>query len=282
MDPHPEPQRRPARLDDLTPELAERLRYERAAPLAARQPSLPPEVRGQLERIWNALVAELALSYDGVPWRQARRPSGFEERLRRLRPLLDHAERAMVFLGTHHPVPGGRPWAHTAVAAGASGGMTAVDQLLAVGSAGAGFAAFAATAVVAELLEVYVAASARARQYERVGRSPDAALVALDLAEVWGGASLAGRSSRRRALLPALTSLTERLVRRSVTRFTKGLVLVGGVAWAAVASGRTIHQVTARPLPPVDPEEAARLARQASEDWLLADPGPDPPALPPS
>ncbi|MBK9178654.1 MAG: hypothetical protein IPM45_03585 [Acidimicrobiales bacterium] len=269
--PVPVPRRVPVTLADLPPTLADRLRFDVAAPRAVRQPAIPPEARRQFRAIWDSLVAELAWQYQHTGYAEARTPRDFERRLRRITPVIDQAERAVIYAGTHFPMPGGNPWAHIAYAGTASGGLTAVDQVLTYGSAGAAFAVAAATAVISELFDVYVAASARSRQYLRAGRDPDAEMVAVDLGEALAGAgvTIAGRATRRRAAAPALLALAERLVRRSVSRFAKALLLVAGIGWAAASSARVVQKVTTPPLAPVDPDEAARLLRDAAADWLF-------------
>ena len=69
----------------------------------------------------------------------------------------------------------------------------AAEELALFGSFGTAAAVAILTAVVGEVFETYVAASARTREYQRAGRSPDPDVVLTDLAEAAGYATSVGR-----------------------------------------------------------------------------------------
>ena len=122
------------------------------------------------------------------------------------------------------------------------------------------------SAVVGEVFETYVAASARTRQYRQAGRSPDPALVLVDLAEAAGYGDSAGRRATTRVAHDAASWLGQELVRRTASRFARSLIPVLGIGAGAGISAVGVHRVTRLPLRQVGEEEVLRLAEQVVAD----------------
>jgi hypothetical protein len=157
----------------------------------------------------------------------------------------------------------GGPTKHVAVAAGVSGTTTAAEQSMLIASATTAAALAVTTALVAELVEVYLAASARTGQYRAAHREPGPDLIAADLADALGGTPLSARSNGRLATQQALATLATRLLARSSRRLVQGATIGVGVAWSSGASVRTLRKVVGLEMRPPTTDELDRMRDRA-------------------
>lgn len=286
----PVPTHRHLELPDLPPALAGKLAFERAAPRRLRSAEVPDEAREVLKQVWDGIVADVWDEVAGTPRRSLLSKERIAAVLARIGARLQHGERALIVAGTYYPLPGDRPWRHAAAAGVGSAGAAAAGGLAVVGSAGTGAAVAVTSAVVGELFETYVAASARTRQYQRAGRSPDPALVATDLAESLGFTDSTGRRMDRALTGRALAWLSRSVVTRTSSRFARGLVPLAGAAASGGLASRDVLRVTGLELRPPAEDELSRLADDlradvpatSAEEWLdalarSADAPPEPP-----
>lgn len=276
--PPPSPAPRHLELPDLPPELAGRLAFDRAAPRRLRKAEVPDEAKEVLRQVWDGIVADVWDEVNGTPRRQLLSRERITAILARVGERLQQGERALIVTATYYPLPGQRPWTHAATAGVGAGGAAVAEGLAAVGTAGAGAAVAVTSAIVGELFESYVAASARTRQYQRAGRSPDPALVATDMAESLGYADSAGRRVDRQMTGKVLAWLGRSLTKRTSSRFARGLVPVAGAAASAGLASRDVVRVTRLDLRPPAEDELHRLAEDlddqdeaaAARSWLAA------------
>jgi hypothetical protein len=261
-------------LDALPPALAERLRFEHAAPRRLRSDKVPDAVRAELEDLWDGIIADVYDEVAGIPKRKALGRQNVERALLRIADRLVQAERVVILAGVSRPMPGARAWKHIAVAGAGGGGAAAASEISAFATFGTATTIAIVSAVVGEVFETYVAASARTQQYEAEGRIPDPATVVMDLAEAAGYGDSAGRRATVRAVEDAATWLGEQVVRRTATRFARGIVPVVGVGIGAGMSAWGVRRVTKLPLRRVSPLEARRLAEEVMGDpeaWAEAE-----------
>lgn len=254
-------------LGDLPPALATRLAFDKAAPRRLRSERLPDEVTDELRDLWNGIVADVYDEVAGVRRGKAFSRQNVERVLRRVSDRLLQAERVIIVAGVHYPLRGEHAWKHVAVAGAGGGGSAVAEEVAAYASMGTATTVAIVSAVVGEVFETYVAASARTRQYRQAGRSPDPALVLVDLAEAAGYGDSAGRRATGHLAHDAAGWLGEQLVVRTASRFTRSLVPVFGVGMGAGISAVGVRKVTRLPMRPAAPDEILRLA-----DEVMADP----------
>jgi len=272
-DPLPPPpvrgSRPPARhleLSDLPPAVAERLAFERAAPRRLRGDRLPEPLRDELAHLWDGIVADVYDEVTGLRRREALGTKTVERALRRVGDRVLDAERVVIFTAVHHPMTRGQAGRHVALAGVGGASAAAAEEIAIVSSVGTAAAVAILTAVVGEVFETYVAASARTRAYQRVGRSPDPNVVLTDLAESAGYATSVGRRASSTLAHDAAAWLSDLVIHRTATRFTRALVPVAGVALGAGLSMFNVRRVTRLPLRPPAEDELLRLAEDIMSD----------------
>lgn len=253
-------------LASLPPAIADRLRFERAAPRRLRSDKLPDAVRDELEDLWDGIVADVYDEVAGLRKTKALSRDTVERALMRVADRLLQAERVVIVAGVHYPIKGSRAWKHVAVAGAGGGGAAAVQEVSTFATFGTATTVAIVSAVVGEVFETYVAASARSRQYLAAQRSPDPATVVVDLAEASGYGDSAGRRATVQAAHSAATWLGEQVVRRTATRFARGIVPVVGIGVGAGMSALGVRRVTKLPLRPVSELEVRRLAEEVLGD----------------
>jgi hypothetical protein len=253
-------------LAELSPDVADRVRFDRAAPRRLRSSALPIEARQLFEHLWDDIVADIHQEVAGLRRTRLIDRQVVTRVLERVATRVQQAERALIVTAVYRPVPSDREWKHVAMG-GVSGATTAVAEgMAAYATLGTGATVAIASAVVGELFETYVAASGRVLQYRRAGRSPAPDLVVADLAESIGLKAAAGRRASLDLSRQALRWLDDRLVARTGRRFSRGLVPVLGVAAGAGLSGTGVRRVLKLPLRPPSEEELLRLARDVVDD----------------
>ncbi len=253
-------------LSDLPPAVADRLRFDRAAPRRLRTDKMPPAVQEELRQLWDGIAADVYDEVAGLRRTKGLSSATVERALGRVADRLLQAQRVVIFAAVHYPLKGERSRRHIAVA-GVGGGSAAAAEALAVyGSFGTAAAVAILSAVVGEVFESYVAASARTRQYLGAGRSPDPDVVLTDLAESAGYSMSVGRRASPKLARDAAGWLGEQLAKRTASRFARGLVPFVGVALGAGMSAWNVRTVTRHPLRPPAPEELLRLADDIVND----------------
>lgn len=258
---------RPLSLQDLPPAIAAKLQFDAAAPKRLRTADLPAPVAEELRQLWDGIVADVYDQVAGVSRRKALGRDQVQQVLQRVASRVVHAERVLIVAAVHAPVPASAEWKHVAMAGAGGAGAAFAEELAVLGSAGTAVTVAIVAAVAGEVLETYVAASARTVQYERAHRSPDAAIVVTDLAEAGGFGNSANRRANVRVVREAADWLGQQLIERTARRFARSLVPVVGVAIGGGTSAAGVRKVTKLPLRPPAKEELVRLA----ED-LLTDP----------
>jgi hypothetical protein len=254
-------------LSDLPPAVADRLRFDRAAPRRLRSDKMPPAVQQELRELWDGIAADVYDEVAGLRRTKGLRSSTVERALSRVADRLLQAQRVVIFAAVHYPLKGDRSGRHIAVATVGGGSAAAAEAVAVYGSLGTAAAVAILSAVVGEVFESYVAASARTRQYLGAGRSPDPDVVLTDLAETAGYSTSVGRRASPKLARDAATWLGEQLAKRTASRFARGLVPLVGVALGAGMSGWNVRSVTRHPLRPPAPDELLRLA-----DAIVNDP----------
>jgi hypothetical protein len=263
------PDLEPARgrqLADLPPAVADRVRFDVAAPRRLRGDHLPAEAREVFAQLWDGIVADIYDEVAGVRRTKLFSRTMVDRILARVAVRFRQAERALVVTAVYWPLGTTSDRGH--VVAGGVGGATsaAAEEVAAYSSAGTGAAVAITSAIVGELFETYVAASGRTRQYQRAGRSPAPDLVVADLAEAMGLGEVAGRRASAGLSRRALAWLDGQLVRRAGRRFSRGLLPVAGVAIGAGAGGVGVRKVLKVPLRPASEDEVIRMARDIVDD----------------
>jgi len=260
----------PATLGELPVALAERLRFDSAAPARLRGAAVPAEVRTELASLWDGIIAEVYAEVGGMDRRTAFRRSTVTRVLARVASRILSAEQAVIFAGTRRPLRWKTPGRHVAGASVAGGASAAAQELATFTTAGTATSVAITSAVVGEVFETYVAASARSHQYRRAHRPVDPATVMIDLAEAAGYGDVAGRRATLGVTRQAARWLSERIIARTATRFARALVPVVGVAVGATMSGWSLHRVNQLPLRPPSELEVDALTSD------LGDLGDDP------
>lgn len=268
-------------LSDLPPAVAERLTFERAAPRRLRKDRLPAEVRDELSDLWNGIVADVYDELAGLRRTKALSRETVERALRRVADRLLQAERVVIVAGVRYPMKGERTWTHVAAAGAGGGGSAVAEEVAAFATFGTATTVAVVSAVVGEVLETYIAASIRTRQYLQSQRSPDPAVILIDLAEAAGYGDSAGRRVTAHVAHDAVTWMGDQLVRRTASRFARSLVPVVGVGVGAGMSALGVRRVTKLPLRPVSEGELYRLAEDMRGENPPASGPPTGPALPP-
>jgi hypothetical protein len=263
---HPEVPARHLELSDLPPGVADRLRFERAAPKRLRDEQLPAEVRDELAALWDGIVADVYDEVAGLKRRRAFGRAQVQQVLERVRTRFLQAERVVIIGAVHRPLGGDADWRHVA-AGGAGGAASAVaEEIAAYGTVGTATTTAIVAAIAGEVLETYIAASARVQQYRRAGRRPDPGLIVTDLAQAAGYGDAAGRRASNRVARDAATWLGEALITRTSKRFARGLLPVVGVAIGGATSALSVRRVTNLALRPPSEDEVLRLASDVVTD----------------
>jgi hypothetical protein len=253
-------------LADLPQEVADQLAFEVAAPAGLRKGKrYPPEVRTLMSEIWDGIVADVYVELVNEAAKGKKRGHFNRTTIRRIMgrvsDRLHRSQAALIVAGVYYPAPGG-PGAQ-AVAAGAAGGALAgIEEVVAYTSAGPAAAAAVTAAMISELLDTYLAASARTRQYQKWGRSPSAELIATELARARGAEFTTNKASRA-SMRALLRRMGDDLVRRTGARFFRGLIPAVGIGINAVVSGRDVQRIAKLEPAPIDAEEAERLRDHA-------------------
>jgi hypothetical protein len=253
-------------LSDLPPAVAERVRFDRAAPRRLRSDKLPAPVREELEDLWNGLAADVYDEVAGLRRFRGLTTGTVERVLARVGDRILQAERVIIFAAVHYPMTSDRPSRHVALAGLGGASAAAAEELSVVGSFGTATAVAILTAVLGEVFETYVAASARTRAYQRAGRSPDPDIVLTDLAEAAGYASSVGRRASPPLARDAAAWMSEIVIKRTATRFSRTLVPIAGVAIGAGMSMFNVRRTARAPLRPASPDELVRLADEIVND----------------
>ena len=241
------------RLDDLPPEVAAQLRFSAAAPDSIRRLQVPPEVQQALRDLWNGVIGDL---YDEI--RRLRERDGDQvvtrENLERVAvrvvDRIEEGQRAMVLAGTIEPLPWESSRRHIAAAAVGVGSATMAAEIATYASFAMGAAVGAAAVIVSEAFETYVASSARTHQYRQVGRHPDPALIAMDLAVALGESTSISIPAEGEVTRSAAAWLGRMLVRKTARRMLRALIPFVGVAWNATSASRDVARVVRLPLRP--------------------------------
>ncbi len=253
-------------LHDLPPAVAERLRFANAAPRRLRSERLPPEIRRELEDLWDGVVADV---YDEVAGLRRTKAFGRDVVMRVLSRVADRllqAERVVIFTAVHHPITARRGGTHVAVAAVGGGASAAVEELASFGTAGTATTVAIVSAIVGEVFETYVAASARAQQFRDQRWPADPNAILIDLAEVAGYGESADRRATTVLGREAAAFLGDALIKRTASRFARGLIPLVGVAVGAGYSAHNISRVRALALRPPSKEAVEGLVRDLIND----------------
>ncbi|MEZ5205941.1 MAG: hypothetical protein R2690_02915 [Acidimicrobiales bacterium] len=158
---------RPLSLQDLPPAIAAKLQFDAAAPKRLRTADLPAPVAEELRQLWDGIVADVYDQVAGVSRRKALGRDQVQQVLQRVASRVVHAERVLIVAAVHAPVPASAEWKHVAMAGAGGAGAAFAEELAVLGSAGTAVTVAIVAAVAGEVLETYVAASARTVQYER-------------------------------------------------------------------------------------------------------------------
>ena len=229
------------------------------APGAFRSNRLPVEVREGFADLWDAVAAEV-VDFTKIHGVEALRTKAGRKKLwRRLEKVLRVAQEVTIGLGYSYPLPTGR-WAHRALGTGGSGAVAVVEQAATGVAVVSGPTSSLVIAVVGaamtELLEVYVATSARVERYRHAARSPSFATIATDLGALDGAGGLGTRPTERRTAEAAMRRMLIRIISRSKWRFTNTFIPLVG---PAVAGGMTATVVTRAQRPALrEPDELER------------------------
>lgn len=258
----PAPRRRHLELSEMPPALVAKLSFEKAAPKRLRKADLPAETREIVAGLWDSVVADVWDQIAGAPRRSLLDRDRITEILAAVADTAQQGERALIVAAVHHPLPGSATWKQATAASLGAAGSAAVSGLAVLGTAGTGAAVALTAAVVGEVLETYVAASARTHQYRHARRAPDPALVAADLAEALGEPGLNDRRVDRELLARSLAYLARTLVPRTASRFSRGLIPVAGAVAAGGMAGRDVVRVTNLPLRSPNEDELNRMASE--------------------
>jgi hypothetical protein len=177
----------------------------------------------------------------------------------------------------HRPLKGDRDWKHIASGGAGGAGSAAAEEVAAFGSLGTATTVAIVAAIAGEVVETYVAASARVQQYRRAQRDPDPGVIVTDLAEAAGYGDAVGRRASSVVARDAARWFGEWLLERTTRRFLRGLVPVIGVALGGGASALSVRRVAKLPLRPPSEDEVLRLAGGVLRDVGEGDAGGPPP-----
>ena len=231
------------------------------APALFRSDRLPEEVREAFADLWDATAAEVVdfVNVHGVE--RLRTRAGRRALWKRLEVLLARAQRLSIGLGHAYPLDRGR-WGHRTVGVVGSGGVAAGEQVIAGASVFTGpTSALIITfvgAAMTELLEVYVATSARVERYRFAARSPSVQTIAADMGAVYGATGLGSRPADRRVVEEAMRVMLTRVVRRAQWRFADALVPVVGPVIAGAMTGSAVTRTQSPALRELDELERGR------------------------
>jgi hypothetical protein len=250
----------------LPADVAEQLRFDRAAPARLRSSAVPEEVRAELADLWNGIVGEIFDEVRGLDRRTALRRSTVTRVLQRVSGRILRAEQVVIFAGTQRPLPTTSEPRHVAFAAVGGATTAAAEEVAAFGTAGTGATIAIAAAIVGEVFETYVAASARSHQYRKAHRPVDPATVMIDLAEAAGYGDATGRRATLSVTRGAARWLAHRIVRRTSARFARALVPVVGIGIGAAGSGWSLHRVNRLALRPPSAAEVEALTVDLAVD----------------
>jgi hypothetical protein len=281
------PARRHVELESLPPAMVERLRFERAAPKRFRDEHLPAPIRAELGDLWDGIIADVYDEVAGLRRTKAFRAEQVARVLARIADRVLQAQRVVIFTAVHYPLPYAGERRHVAFGAASGGAAAAVEEVAAFATAGTAATIAIAAAVVGEVLESYIAASARTGQYREQHWPADPATVVLDLAEAAGYTEAVGRRATAALAHKAVDVLGQALLRRTASRFARGLIPVFGVAVGAGVSGWNINRVQRLALRPPSEEALKHVVLDYLNDpdgyareqqrWMA----PEPPQLPP-
>jgi hypothetical protein len=261
--------RTPARhlqLSDLPPAVAERIRFDRAAPRRLRSDKLPAPVRDELSQLWDGVVADVYDEVAGLRRTRSLSTSAVERVLARVADRILQAERVIIFAAVHYPLSSDKAGRHLALAGLGGASAAAAEEIALFGSFGTATAVAILTAVMGEVFETYVAASARTRQYVQAGRSPEPDLVLIDLAQTAGYATSVGRRATPAMARDAAGWLGDLVIVRTASRFSRAIIPLAGVAIGAGMSVFNVRKVTKLALRAPAADEVRRMAEDVIND----------------
>lgn len=247
-------------LGDLPPAVAERVRFGAAAPKRFRSESVPPEVRDQLETLWDGIVADVYDEVAGLRRTRMFNRAVIERVLARVALRLQQAERALIVTAVHWPLPAVGERRHVATAAAGGAVAAAAEEIAVYGGMGVGATVAVTSAILGEVFETYVAASGRTHQYRRAHRSPAPDVVVADLAEALGLKGAVGRRASRDLTREAVAWMDKQLMGRTARRFSRSLVPVVGIGVGAGMAGAGVRKALKLPLRPPSEDEVLRIA----------------------
>lgn len=247
-------------LADLPPAVADKLRFEHAAPRRLRDEALPAEVRDELAGLWDGIVADVYDEVAGMRRRKAFSKDQVQRVIDRVGQRFLQAERVVIVAAVDKPLKGDADWKHVAAGGLGGAGAATAETVAAYGTMGTATTTAIVAAIAGEVLETYVAASARVHQYRRAHRSPDAGVIVTDLAEAAGYGDAIARRATNNVARDAATWLGEALLERTTRRFLRGLVPVVGIAIGGTMSALSVRKVTRLALRPPAEDELLRLA----------------------
>ena len=123
-------------MSDLPPAVADRLRFDRAAPRRLRTDKMPPAVQEELRNLWDGIAADVYDEVAGLRRTKGLSSSTVERALGRVADRLLQAQRVVIFAAVHYPLKGERSSRHIAVATVGGGSAAAAEMLAVYGSLG--------------------------------------------------------------------------------------------------------------------------------------------------
>jgi hypothetical protein len=211
--------------------------------------------------VWNGVIADIYDEMKGAAKTSHLSRATIQRILDRIGTRLQQSQVVLIVAGVYYPFPGRR--SGVAAAGLTSAGLAGTEEVIAYTSAGTAAAGAVGAAVMGELLETYLASSARTQQYRRYGRSPSPERIVQDLAEVYGASGRTARRTKIETVQWAMRRLASQTVARTSGRFFKALVPGVGIVLSGAFSVRDVRRVLAVPIAPVDVDEAERLRDEA-------------------
>lgn len=217
---------------------------------------VPPEAQGVLSAVAWVISEEFSARLDAdeldTPgrWRLRAHLHALSEHTREIlggmQDVVVASEELAVTAGAHWPLPGRREWLEPAAGGGVSFAATLSEEFATYSSAGLSVTAALVATPVLQVLEIYLAASARANAYRRHDLGYDRDVIATDLHAVLTGGTL-GRSKSIGGRQMA-TEIGDWMIERAASAIWQTLAFGVGAAWAAAGTVRTVRRVSNLPL----------------------------------